>query len=148
MLLFIKSYVKCGVIMPEKGKDFYTSAHLFVAAIRVCEHRSSVPPSLEEICKTLSFSMERGHFICRKLKELEIIDVVEGSFDNRLFIQNHLKLEDIPQGKEESKLEGELKKFQNAQKVFSKKIELFQAEQSEKKRNLFAEMEKKAETGN
>ena len=129
--------------MPRKEKDFYTMAHLFVAAIRVCEHQSSSPPSLEEICKTLSFSVERGHFICRKLIELGIIDMIEGSFDNRLFIQNHLKLEDIPQAKEESKLEEELKKFQNAQKVFSQKIESFQAEQSEKKKTLFAEMERK-----
>ena len=130
-------------IKQRKERDFYSNAHLFVAAIRVCEHRISASPSLEDVCKTLSFSLEKGNLICRKLKEMDIIDMVEGSFGDRLFIRNHLKLEDIPRGEEESKLEEELKKFQDAQKAFSQKIESFQTQQTQKKKNLFAEMEKK-----
>ena len=97
--------------MQDKVDDFYSNAHLTVAAIRVCEHRHSTPPSLEEICDTLSFSIEKGSLILRKLKEMDIIDVVKGSFGDRFFIRNHLKLEDIPRGQEENKLEEELKKF-------------------------------------
>lgn len=130
-------------ITQKKEKDFYSNAHLFVAAIRICEHQSSASPSLEDVCKALSFSVEKGNLICRKLKEMEIIDMVEGSFGDRLFIRNHLKLEDIARGEEESKLEEELKKFRNAQKAFSQKIESFQTQQSQKKKDLFAEMEKK-----
>ncbi|MBL7196322.1 MAG: hypothetical protein ISS64_08535, partial [Desulfobacterales bacterium] len=43
----------------------------------------------------------------------------------------------------ESKLEEEIKKFQNGKKGLSKKIESFQAKQAEKQKNLFAELEKK-----
>ena len=93
--------------------------------------------------KTLSFSIEKGNLLLRRLKELEIIDVVEGTFGDRIFIHDHLKLEEIPRGEEESKLEEELKKFQATQKKLSQKIESFQAEQAQKKKSLFSEMEKK-----
>jgi thiamine monophosphate synthase len=68
---------------------------------------------------------------------------VEGSYGTRLFINDHLKLEDLPRGEPENKLEDDLKKFQDTQKAFSQKIESFQAQQKQKKKDLFAEMEKK-----
>ena len=129
--------------MQDKVDDFYSNAHLVVAAIRVCEHRHSTPPSLEEVCDTLSFSIEKGSLILRKLKEMGIIEVVKGSYGDRFFIRNHLKLEDIPRGKEENKLEEELKRFRDTQKTLSKKVESFKAEQAQKKKDLFSEMEKK-----
>ncbi len=129
--------------MQDKADDFYSNAHLTVAAIRICEHRNSTPPSLEEICDTLSFSIEKGSLILRRLKEMDIIDVVKGSYGDRFFISDHLKLEDIPRGQEENKLEEELKKFQDTQKALSQKVESFKAEQAKKKKDLFSEMEKK-----
>ena len=129
--------------MQDKKIDFYSQAHLLVAAIRVYEHTNSQPPTLEDLCRTINFSIEQGSFICRRLEELDIIEAVEGSFGVRLFVRNHLKIEDIPRGEQESKLEEELKKFQDDQKAFSHKIESFQAQQQQKKKDLFAEMEKK-----
>ena len=129
--------------MQDKADDFYSNAHLTVAAIRVCEHRNSTPPSLEEICGTLSFSIEKVSLILRRLKEMDIIKVVKGSYGDRFFISDHLKLEDIPRGQEENKLEEELKKFQDTQKALSQKVESFKAEQAKKKKDLFSEMEKK-----
>ena len=58
-------------------------------------------------------------------------------------ISDIIKIEEIPRGAGESKLEEELKKFQSSKKGLSKKIELFQAKQAEKQKNLFAELEKK-----
>ena len=129
--------------MQNKADDFYSTAHLTVAAIRVFEHQHATPPSLEDICDTLSFSIEKGSLILRKLKELEIIDVVKGSYGDRFFIRDHLRLEDIPRGQKENKLEEELKKFQDTQKALSQKVESFQAEQAQKKKDLFSEMERK-----
>jgi hypothetical protein len=74
---------------------------------------------------------------------MNIIDVVEGAFGTKLFIKDHLLLEEIPQGATEDNLEKELKKFQNAKKDYIQKIELFKAEQEKKKKNLFVELEKK-----
>ena len=129
--------------MQDKADDFYSNAHLTVAAIRICEHRNSTPPSLEEICDTLSFSIEKVSLILRRLKEMEIVDVVKGTYGDRFFIRDHLKLEEIPRGQEENKLEEELKKFQDTQKALSQKVESFKAEQAKKKKDLFSEMEKK-----
>ena len=127
--------------------DLYSNAHLVVAAIRIFTHKNSKNPSLNEICATLSFSLEQGNLICKKLKELEIIDVVEGAFENHLFIKDHLKIEEIPRDKKEDKLEEALKKFKDSKKDFSKKIESFQVKQAEKQKALFAELEEKLKKG-
>ena len=129
--------------MEDKGKNFYSTAHLFVSAIRVCEHQNNTPPTVEDVCRILAISIERSNYICRKLKEMGIIDEVEGSYGNRLFIRDHLKIEELPREGDDSKFAEELKKFQESQKELSSKIENIQAQQAEKKKSLFAEMEKK-----
>ena len=127
----------------DKKDDFYSQAHLMVAAIRVYEHINSRPPTVENLCQTINFSIEKGNFICRRLEELNIIEAVEGSYGTRLFVSEHLKIEDIPRGDPESNFEDELKKFQDNRKALSQKVETFQAQQKQKKKDLFAEMEKK-----
>ena len=127
--------------------DLYSNAHLVVAAIRIFTHKNSKNPSLNEICATLSFSLEQGNLICKKLKDLGIIDVVEGAFENHLFIKDHLKIEEIPRDKKEDRLEEALKKFKDSKKDFSKKIESFQVKQAEKQKALFAELEEKLKKG-
>ena len=129
--------------MKDRSKNLYTTAHLFVSAIRVWEYQNDTPPALEEISQMLAMSIERSNYICRKLEEMGIVDSVEGSFGNRLFIKDHLKIEEIPREDDENKLEQELKKFQESQKGLSQKIESIQAKQAQKKKDLFAEMEKK-----
>jgi hypothetical protein len=123
--------------------EFYSQAHLVVAAIRIFKHLNSRPPSIDDLCQTVNFSIEKGNFICRKLEELEIVEAVDGSYGTRLFVRDHLKIEDIPRGETDNKFEDELKKFQDNRKTFSKKMETFQAQQKQKKKDLFAEMEKK-----
>ena len=130
-----------------QNSDFYSNAHLVVAAIRILTHKNSTPPSIDQVCRTISFSLEQGNLICKKLKKIGIIEVVEGAFGNRLFIKNHMKIEEIPKGKKEDKLEEALKKFQNSRKDFSKKIESYQVEQEKKQKDLFAELEKKLKKG-
>ncbi len=129
--------------MENNSKDLYTSAHLFISAIRVFEHQNNTPPTVEDICRVLSMSIEHSNYLSRKLKEMGIIDVVEGSYGIRLFIRDFLKIEEIPRDEDTSKLEEELKKFQESQKDLSQKIESIKTQQAEKKKNLFAEMEKK-----
>jgi type IV secretory pathway VirB4 component len=127
--------------------DLYSKAHLVVAAIRIFTHKHSKHPSTNEICKTLSFSLEQGNLICNKLKDLGIIDVVEGAFENHLFIRDHLKIEEIPKDQKEDKLEEALKKYKDSKKDFSKKIESFQAKQAQKQKALFAELEERLKKG-
>ena len=129
--------------MTDEQEDLYSQAHLMVATIRVFEHRHSRPPTIGDLCQMVNFSIEKGNFICRKLEELDVIEAVEGTYGTRLFVRDHLRIEDIPRGEAENNFEDELKKFQESQKAISQKIESFQARQKQKKKDLFAEMEKK-----
>ncbi|QTA85482.1 hypothetical protein [Desulfonema magnum] len=124
-----------------QNKDFYTTTHLIVAAIRVHEHQNNAAPSVDDICRSLSFSLEQGHFICNKLDEIEIIEIVRGAYGARLFIKDHLKIEEIPRAEKGSSLREEIEKFQNTKKDFEQKIESFQAEKAERQKTLFAEIE-------
>jgi DNA-binding transcriptional regulator GbsR (MarR family) len=130
-------------MMEDKNKDLYTDAHLLISAIRVCEHQNKTPPTVEDICRILSMSIEHSSYLCRKLKQLGIIEVVKGSYGDRLFVRDFLKIEEIPRGENESRLEEELKRFRESQKGLTQKIESIQTQQAEKKKSLFAEMEKK-----
>ena len=121
----------------------YSDAHMIVASIRVLTHRNLAPPSIENISEALAFSSEKSNFLCKQLQAMGIIDVVEGAFGTRLFVQDHLKIEDIPKDKKEDKLGEELKKFKDSRKNFSKKIESFQAEKAKKQKDLFAELDKR-----
>jgi hypothetical protein len=129
--------------MQNKKIDFYNEAHIFVAAIRIFEHLNSRPPSVDELCRTINFSIERGNFISRKLEALDILEAVKGSYGTRLYVSDHLRIEDIPRGEPGSKMEDEVKKFQDSQKAFSQKMETLQAEQKQKRKDRFADMEKK-----
>jgi hypothetical protein len=131
--------------MPPAGRprDLYTEAHLLVAAIRVHEHVHAQPATLDDACRLLGFSAEHAGIICRRLEELGVLESVGGSFGARLFIRDHLKIEDIPRGEVGRRLEEEVKKFQDVQRHFTQKIETLQAEKAGKKKSLFAEMEKK-----
>ena len=126
-----------------KIENLYTNAHTFVAGIRVCENRDRAQPSIEDVCQLLDFSLEQGNFICKKLIDFGVIEMIEGAFGTRLFIKDHLKMEEIPNKEEASNLEEEVKKFQDSKKEFTQKIESIQAAQAEKKKNLFADVEKK-----
>jgi len=126
-----------------KDTNFYGNAHLVVAAIRVLEHEKTRPPSIDEVCGALSVSLELGHMLCRKLQDMDIIEVLEGSYGTRLFIRDHLKLEDIPKESTEPGLEAAIRQFQDSRKEMAEKVASIQADQAEKKKNLFAELEKK-----
>ncbi len=130
-----------------KTDDPYTSAHLVVSAIRILEHRHNAPPSVEEVCKALSASPEKGNLLCRKLHEGGIIEIVEGAFGTRLFVKDHLKIEDLPRREKTSGMSEEIRKFKDDRANINKKIESFQAKQAERQKNLFAEIENKLKKG-
>ncbi len=128
--------------MATQTADLYSQAHLIAAAIRILEHQHATPPSVEEVCEILSFSVEQGHRLCNRLKEMGIIDITSGAFGTRLFVVDHTKIEEIPRGESSSSMEAELRKFQDSQKGLEKKVENIKAEQDKKKKDLFADIEK------
>jgi hypothetical protein len=125
--------------MTERG--LYSIAHLMASTIRIFEYQKGHPPSIEQVCETLSFTSEQGHIYLNKLTELGIMEVIEGNFGTRLFLRDHLKIEEIPKDSKESGLGDAVKEFQDSRKKISEKIANIQADQAKKKKDLFAELE-------
>jgi hypothetical protein len=126
-----------------KPTDLYTTAHLFVAAVRVLDHQDGAPPALEAVCRLLDYSDEKGSFLLNRLKAAGIVDTVKSGFNDRLVVGDHLAIEQLPRDIEESRLEQELKKFKQVKDVMQEKVASIKAQQDQKKQDLFAEIEKK-----
>ncbi|MGA6924573.1 MAG: hypothetical protein WBY88_02760 [Desulfosarcina sp.] len=126
-----------------KPNDLYTTAHLFVAAVRVLDHRDGVSPTMEAVCRLLDFSDEKGAYLLNRLKELAIVATIKSGFNDRIVVNNHLAIENLPRDVEESRLEQELKKFKMGKNAMEEKVASIKAQQDQKKQDLFAEIEKK-----
>lgn len=129
--------------MAQDSTDLYTTAHTFVAAIRVLEHKRGAPPSIKDVCQLLSFSLEQGHFITAQLQNLDAIALVTVAAGDRLFIKNHLVLEDIPRDSKTDQFEEALKKFQESRGGMEQKIASLKSKQAKKQKDLFADLESK-----
>lgn len=123
--------------------SLYDSAHLFIATVRVLTHKEQSPPDIDQVCDMLGVSKERGGFICRRLEEIGALEAVPGAYGLRLFVRDHLKLEDIPKEEAPDRLKDELSRFKAEQQKTASRIATLQADQKKKKKNLFEEMEKK-----
>ena len=123
--------------------DQYTEAHVFVAAIRVLEHQKKRPPTVDEACEMISISLEAGYALCRRLKEKGIVRTVEGSFGVKLFVDDHLKIEELPKVETKQGLADELAAFQKKQQDKNRKVEAIQEELARKRSSQFAEIEAK-----
>ena len=120
----------------------YVEGHLVVAAIRVLDHQKQRPPSVEEMGELLGVSREQAYRMCNKLTEAGIIGILEGPFGNKVSILDHIRLEDIPREDDSPGMEAELEKFRSQRKGLAQKVESIKAEREEKKKNLFADIEK------
>jgi hypothetical protein len=122
--------------------SFYQNGHLMVAAIRLLTHRHNGPPSVEAVTEALQFSAEQANLVCSKLHELGIIEILEGGFGTRLFVRDHVKLETLPDDAQTPAFAEAIKKFQEDRKSLTRKVDAIKAEQAEKKKTLYAELEK------
>ncbi len=126
-----------------KKDDFYSKAHLVVAAIRILEYRDAAPASIDAINSLLMFSSEETLRLCRRMADLDIIQILEKAGDIRIFIKDHLKIEDISASAEPDSMASELMKFMQSRENQQKKIEALAAEQAEKKKKRHEELEQK-----
>jgi uncharacterized protein YlxW (UPF0749 family) len=68
---------------------------------------------------------------------------VEGNFGMKLFVEDHLRIEEIPRGEKKNDLAQELAQFQKKQQNQNKKVEAIQEELARKRHEKFAEIEAK-----
>lgn len=131
--------------MPQKS--LYEYAHLIVSAIRILEYQNTSPPALQDIAEMLNISIEEANRLCRKFKEFEIIEMLDKAGAARLFVKDHLKIEDLPKESEKSRLEAELEKFKQARESQRVDLDSVKSGQAEKKKKLHEELEKKLKDG-
>ena len=127
--------------------NLYSDAHLFVAAVRVIQHRRKTPPEIEEVCELLGLSKERGLYLLRRLVEEAIVETVAQQDSNRIFIKDHLKIELLQQAQEVSNLDKALEAFQAKRGQMDKKVDAIRASQQKKQQDLFADLESKLKGG-
>jgi hypothetical protein len=125
-----------------ESKSLYMEGHLFVAAVRILEHRHKSPPALDQIAAILGFSPEQAGLISRRLEHNGIIELVESAHGDRWAVADHMQLEALPRESDSSQLDDELKKFQAKRDKISKKVEDFKEQQAQKQKDLFSELQK------
>lgn len=125
-----------------KENNLYTNGHLFVAAVRILNHLNSAPPRVEDVSNLLRFSSEMGGLIFRKLAREGIVESGEGPYDQRLFVREHGNLERLLEIEEKSGFDEALETFKNRRKNIDREVSSFQEKQVEKKKSLFAALEK------
>lgn len=126
-----------------ESKSLYAEGHLFVAALRILEHRHKAPPALDQISEMLGFSAEQTGLLSRRLHQRGIIELVESAYGDRWAVADHEKLETLSRESESSQLDDEVKKFQAERNKISQKVEHFKEQQAKKQKDLFSELQKK-----
>ena len=127
----------------KKIQSPYQEGHLFVAAIRLLEHRHAAPPPIDQIASILNLSVEQTGFISRRLIEAGVVKIVASAFGDRWGVDDHLKLEALPREAEESPMDEALKKFKSEKGKLARKVASIKVQQAQNRKDLFSEIEKR-----
>lgn len=127
-----------------KKISFYDEAHIFVAAVRLFEFSKSGSPGYSDICEITGMHSDRVSYIATKLRDAEIIDIVEGAFSNCFVIADHLKIEDLPRDVPVNKMADEISRFkESAKNELEEKVKAYTNEKKKKEKELFEEIQNK-----
>ena len=118
-----------------------------MAALRLFAHRHQRPPSVRELSEMLQVSPEMGYYLCNRLARLGVLEVVEAAFEERVYLRDHLKLEELPREEKASGLEAEVQRLKEEREKKEAEIQKFQASQEIKKKDLFSDLERQLKEG-
>jgi len=122
----------------------HAEAHLFVAAVRILQHRKQTAPTVEEVSSFLEISEEEGFAVSRRLSKLGIVEVIEDPFATRIAVADYLEIEKLPrEAKTEDTIAHELEQFMAKKTDMDKKVEAIQSEIKLKKKAMFNDLEEK-----
>ena len=125
----------------------YEQGHLFVAALRLFLHQNNRPPSVREIGEMIGMSVEMGNYLCNRLAQLGVVDVVEAVFEEKVTLKNHLLLEELPHEEKASTFEDEIQKFKEDSEKKQEEIKKIQEAGKDGKKDLFDDLEKQLKEG-
>ena len=113
----------------------YQQSHLLVAAVRVLEHASEKPPTMEEIGGLLQISHEVVGVVARALERHGIVKIHKTPFDTRVEVADHTALEDLPREETGAAMKEELEEFRHRSEEKQAEIEnLFGGGEHQKKK--------------
>ena len=122
--------------------DAYTEAHLFIAAIRICEYKAGAAPSIEDVCELLDYSVEHGHTICRKLQTKNVVKTFEDPFSFKVSVGDYLAIETFSkEPEEEDGLAKEIEAFKAKKRDMDQEVAAIQEELDRKRKEKFADIE-------
>jgi hypothetical protein len=128
-------------------ENLYDQGHLFVAALRLLSYRHRRPPSVKEICELLGIAPELGHYLCNRLARMGVVEVVEAAFEGRVYLRDHLRLEELPKEEKASSLERELQQLKEQMELKHKELERIVESHESKKKDLFSDLERQLREG-
>lgn len=133
--------------MSGSVKTPYEEGHLVVSAIRVLTHKQANPASPGDVASLIDYSTEKVLHICRRLQQDGIIKFVEGPYDQKLYIMNHIKLENLAQDKHEQGLKDNIAQHESKQAARIEDVKKQQYSHKDKQQNLFDDLEKQLKEG-
>lgn len=125
----------------------YDHCHLFVAALRLFVHRHQRPPSVRELSEMIEISPEMGHYLCNRLARLAVLEMVDAAFEERIYLKDHLKLENIPREEKASDMEAEVQRLKEESQRHQEEIQKLQGSHESKKKDLFSDLERQLKEG-
>lgn len=129
---------------PNRSLTLYQKGHLLLAGIRIFEFNNEYAPDIEDLRHMFaSFSREDLEFVVRRMESMGILTVASSAGSRRIFIGDHLKLEELKEAGSGPSMEDEVAKFKEQQSKIGEKVTQMQAEQKNRKKDLYADMEQK-----
>jgi len=133
--------------MSDSVKTPYEEGHLIVSAIRVLTHKQANPVSPGDVAALIDYSTEKVLHICRRLQQDGIIKSVEGPYDQKLYIMDHIKLEKLAQDKHEQGLKDDIAQHESRQASKLEDVKKQQHLHKDEQQNLFNDLEKQLKEG-
>jgi DNA-binding Lrp family transcriptional regulator len=124
-----------------RNQGLYTDAHLFIAAIRILEHRQGRSPSLKEIAEVLNLSSEETARISRRLDDAGIIGNAVSGIQERFYIIDHLLIETIPKEVKAPAMMEEVMRMKAEKEAKLNQLEVI-VKKGPVKQELFSELDK------
>ena len=118
-----------------------------MAALRLFVHKNDRPPSIREIGEMIGMSVEMGNYLCNRLAQLGVVEVVEAFFEEKVTLKNHLLLEELPHEEKASTFEAEIRKFKEDSEKKQEEIKKIQEAGKDSKKGLFDDLEKQLKEG-
>lgn len=118
-----------------------------VAALRLFLFKNRRPPSVRELSEMIDLSPEMGHYFCNRLSRLGVLEIVEAAFEERVYLKDHLKLEELPREEKASTMEAEVQKHLEEMQRHQEEIQRMQLSHQDRKKDLFSDLERQLKEG-